>query len=181
MRETVLARRYARALFLLAVERDLVDKIHQELASFSEILKENRDLRLFLDAPQVDRAEKRQAIEELFQDRFSNVFFNFLVLLIEKGRQALFTHIVQQFEILFDRYRNRVRALAITAIPLGTHHLTRLQEALSSRLQSEVRIENRVDPDILGGMVVKIDGQVLDGSLRYQLERLGQSLLDHRN
>jgi F-type H+-transporting ATPase subunit delta len=181
LRETVLARRYARALFMLALERDLLDKIHQELEAFAEILRDNRDLRLFLSAPQVDRSEKRRVVESLFQDRFSNVFFNFLMLLIEKGRQALFSEIVEQFGALYDRHRNRVRALAISAIPLEEHHLDELRRALAGHLRSEVKIDNQVDPSILGGLVVKIDGQVLDGSIRSQLKRLGESLLDHRN
>jgi F-type H+-transporting ATPase subunit delta len=181
LKDIGLARRYSRALFTLALERDLVDKIHQELNDFSEILRGNQKLGLFLNAPQVDRSDKRNAIEKLFQDRFSNVFFNFLMLLIEKGRQGLIPRIVHQFEALYDAHRNRVRAVAISALPLADSELARLRRALAERLQAEVMIDNQVDPSIIGGLVVKIQGQVLDGSIRHQLGRLEEQLLDRRN
>lgn len=176
-----MARRYARALFGLALERDLLNKIQQELAVLTEILDTNGDLRQFLYAPQVDRSDKRAALEELFQDRFSNVFFNFLMLLVEKGRQNLMAQIRREFEALYDRHRNLVRAEVFSAVPLADEQIEELRRALASRLNSEVEVDNRLDPSVIAGVVVKIDGQVLDGSIRHQLKRLGENLLDQRN
>jgi len=172
MKEGVLAQRYAKALFAIALERDLVDKIHHDFYEFVAILEEKPALDSFFCSPMNTRATKREAVERTFQDRFSSLFVNFLLLLVEKGRSELFLDIHRAFNNLYDRYHRKLRALAISAIPLSDDEITHLGEDLSRKLKQTLEIENRVDPSILGGLILNIDGKIMDGSLRGQLDRL---------
>lgn len=172
MKENILAKRYARALFELAVERGIVEKIRQEIDLFNRSLETNTDFRHFLNSQEVSKSDKKKTIERLFQDRVSNVFFNFILVLLRKNRQSIFTAIVRQFEILFDKYKKKVRASTITAIPMDEATLFDLKTRLSETYKADVEIENKIDPDILGGIIIKVDGQVFDGSVQGQLKRI---------
>lgn len=181
MKEEILARRYAQALFEIAQERQLLEKVRTELHHFAASLEENQAFADFFRSPEHSRAVKRAAIEKVFQDRYSNVFFNFLVVVIQKGRHQTVTEIVAAFDELYDRFTRRTRALAITAVPLDSKIADDLKVRLSKSLNKQVDLENQIDPAILGGIVLNIDGKVLDGSVKQQLERLRAQFLENRN
>lgn len=181
MKEGILAQRYAQALFGVALERKLLDKVRDELHDFVSRLEENPELSHFLRSPERSRAEKRQLVERVMQDRYSNIFFNFLVLLINKGRIALYLEMQRAFNDLYDRHHRKVRALAVTAMPMAKSELEALQTDLAQALSRALEIENRVDPAIVGGIVLNIEGKILDGSVRRQLERLREVVSSRRN
>jgi len=181
MKEEILARRYAKALFEIAQERKLLEKIRGELHNFAANLEENESFADFFRSPEHSRAVKRAAVERVFQDRYSNIFFNFLIVVIQKGRHNAIAEIVQAFDELYDRFARRTRALAITAVPLDTILADDLKAKLSKSLNKQVELENQIDPAILGGIVLNIDGKVLDGSVKQQLERLRAQFLGSRN
>ncbi|MFQ5708332.1 MAG: ATP synthase F1 subunit delta [bacterium] len=181
MKETILARRYARALFELARERDILESIRNEVALFNQNLQSSPSFRHFLNSPQLNPGEKQKVVEDLFQDRVSNVFFNFVLVLLKKNRQGLFAVIVKEFQTLFDQYKRKLRAATITAVPLDDATKSKLTETLSRTFDSDVQIENRIDPRILGGIVVNLDGQVFDGSLQSLLRRLKNELSQRTN
>jgi F-type H+-transporting ATPase subunit delta len=181
MKEQILARRYAKALFTLAQERNLLDKIRNELHSFVAAMEENAEFGDFFRSPENSRAAKRTAVEKIFQDRFSGLFFNFLLLLIHKGRHNAVQDIIHAFDELYDRYYRRTRALAITAVPIDTALAGDLRNRLAKSLNKQIELEIKVDPSLLGGIVLNIDGKVLDGSVKQQLERLRAEFLGRRN
>jgi F-type H+-transporting ATPase subunit delta len=181
MKEAILARRYAKALFALALERNMLDKIRSELHNFAALLEENVEFGDFFRSPENSRAAKREALERALQDRYSNLFFNFLLLIVHKGRYDVITDMVRAFDDLYERHHRRVRALAITAVPMDTKLADDLRNKLTKSLRMEIELENRVDPNILGGLVLNIDGKVMDGSIKQQLERLRAEFLGRRN
>lgn len=181
MKEQILARRYAQALFTLALERKMVDKIRNELHSFLAVMEENAEFGDFFRSPENSRAAKCTALEKIFQDRFSGLFFNFLLLIIHKGRHNAIAEIVKAFDDLYDRFTRRTRALAVTAVPMDTKLTDDLRDRLAKSLNKQVELETKVDPSLLGGIVLNIDGKVLDGSVKQQLERLRAGFLGRRN
>jgi len=181
MKEEILARRYAKALFEIAQERELLEKVRGELHNFAANLEENEAFADFFRSPEHSRAAKRAGIEKVFQDRYSNIFFNFLIVVIQKGRHQTIMEIVKSFDELYDRFARRTRALAVTAVPLDSKVADDLKARLSKSLNKQVELENQIDPSILGGIVLNIDGKVLDGSVKQQLERLRAQLLGSRN
>lgn len=181
MKATVLARRYAKALFELALERKILETVAKEVVLFNALIEENPQLHYYFRSPEAGKSGKKKLVEKNFQDRFSALFVNFIFVLLDKGRQHLFGDIAAEFKKLCEKHDNLVRARTITAIPLSPSHITKLKQALSERYQARFDIENYVDPGILGGMILNIDGKVIDASIRTQLERMKASMSFARN
>lgn len=181
MKEGILARRYAKALFQIALERDLVEEVRRELYVLVTTLEENRRLALRILSPQYSRSDKRRTVTQVFRQRFSTLFFNFLQLLIDKGRAGLYQMIYRAFGVLYDQHQQRLRARVTSAIPLSDSDKRTLQQELAARLQKNLEIENQVDSSILGGLIVNVEGKVLDGSVKRQLERLREVMSSQLN
>ena len=181
MREGILAQRYAKALFAVALEGKLLDKVRGELHDFVARLQSEKALAEFMHSPENSRAAKRKLLEKGFQDRYSSIFFNFLALVAEKGRSTLYGDIHRAFNELYDHHLRKARALAITAAPMDKVDLSALQNDLSKAMQLTLEIENRVDPKILGGLVLNIGGKILDASVRRQLDSLLQVMANRLN
>lgn len=179
MRNTVVARRYARALFELATEREILESISNEIISFEQNLQINPGFRHFLHSQDISKKEKRAKLEKVLQDRISNVLFNFLLVLLKKNRESIFLDIARDFRLLVDKHYNRTSASAVSAVPLDKKSIAKLKSTLDDAFGIDVRIDNRVDESILGGIIVNVDGRLLDGSLRSQLSKLKWQLIQN--
>ncbi|MFQ5675578.1 MAG: ATP synthase F1 subunit delta [bacterium] len=179
MRNTVLARRYAKALFELAIERNILETIQNEVSFFAHNLNDNPDFRLFLFAQDVSKKQKMATVEKLMQDRVSNVFFNFILVLLRKNREFIFPEIEKQFQYFLNRHYKKINAVATTVQPLDSTLASRLKSLLDETFKADVQIANNVDASILGGIVVNVEGHVYDGSLQNQLKRLKADLISN--
>jgi F-type H+-transporting ATPase subunit delta len=179
LKDKVLARRYAGALFELAVEKGELDKLAAEVAFFDRLLAEHRDLRHFIFAQDVSKREKSETLQILMQDKVSPMFFNFLLVVLRKNRELVFPVIAEEFGRLVDRHNNKIHAVTTTATPMQEQLQQRLKEYLDEAFAADVVLNAEIDPEILGGIVVHIQGQIIDGSLKNQLQRLKQNLLEN--
>lgn len=181
MRESVLAKRYAKALFELARDRNILDTIQEEVASFNQTMETNSDFRLFLQSQDISQNEKKRRIEQLLQDKVSNVFFNFVLVLLKKNREALFAAIAREFQRLVDKLHRKLPAKAVTALPLDSTTEAKLKDLLDKTFDADVQITSEIQPEILGGLIVNVEGHVFDGSLQNQLQRLRKELIERTN
>ena len=149
---TAPAKRYAKALFELAEEKKLVAEIWAEFKSFLTLIQENTDLQLVLRHPNDIQREKM--LSALWQQQFSELFFHFLLLVLRNKRSDLLPQIFDNYQTRYDTYMNRIRALAITAFPLSENELNKLKRELAKYLHADVAIENKVDPAIIGGIII---------------------------
>ncbi|NOY76596.1 MAG: ATP synthase F1 subunit delta [Calditrichaeota bacterium] len=173
-----LVRRYSKALFRVAVEKKSLEKISQDLAIFNDALRMNPDFHRFLLSPEISRKEKEKAVEKLFGDQLSAEFFNFIQILLKNGRQNFFPDMVQEFYRYQDAYFNRINVRATTAIPLSEDELDLIRSRLSKELQKDIVIQPEIDPEILGGIRLRIDSTVFDASLKGQLVRMRSFLAE---
>jgi len=180
LRDTVLARRYAKALFDLALEKQVLDDIHKEVVTFSELLKNNQDLRLFFFAQDISHKQKANILARLLDHKVSKIFQNFMLILVRKGRASVFPTVVEELARLVDKYYKRIHAMTTTAVAIEDGLRERLKTTLDGIYGADVSISNKVDPAILGGIIVRIEGQVLDGSLYHQLQRLKKAMLEKK-
>lgn len=176
MRLVPFAIRYARALLRSAEDNGKVEETFQEVHIFSKLLEENGRLRAYLITPEVDKQAKMQIITDLLQGKVSDLFLNFIHLLILKNRQLYFTEIAQQFTQLYDQKMHRVKAKIISVIPVDDEILAEMKQYLSTFLKAEIMLENKIDADILGGFIIEIEGKAIDASLRQQLNDLRSRL-----
>ena len=178
MRNTVLARRYAKALFDLALEKQVLDDIHKEVISFSELIDDNQDLRLFFFAQDISNQQKAAILKQLLDKKVTKIFQNFMQVLVKKGRASVYPTVVEELGRLVDQHYKLIHAITTTAVAMEDELQERLKTALDGLYEGDVDISNKVDPSILGGIIVQVEGQVLDGSLYNQLQRLKKSMIE---
>ncbi|NVM57399.1 MAG: F0F1 ATP synthase subunit delta [Desulfobacterales bacterium] len=172
-----IARRYAKALLTIGKEDGQAEAYRKELADFIQFLEEQEDLEQAISNPLYD-AESRKKVLQAVVERLglSRVMMSFLFLVFDKGRIQYLKDIYAFYEKLTDELANIVRADLVSAVDLTEETVAKIQAALSKKTGKEVKLETKVDPSLIGGVVTKIGDLVLDGSIRTQLVSLKESL-----
>lgn len=167
------AGRYASALFDLSLEQNQLAKVEQDLARFQALYDESADLRRLVRSPVISANEQQKAIGTIL-DRagIGGLAGNFLRLISRNRRLFAAPDMVKAFRRLAARARGEVEADVTSAIPLSEAQLQTLRETLRASVGKEVTIATRVDPALLGGLVVKMGSRMVDSSLRTKLNSL---------
>jgi ATP synthase F1 delta subunit len=156
-----IAKVYARSLFEVA----------REQGQFVDALNQHRELAIFFFSPYFSVKEKEEALGRVLVDA-EPILLNFLSLLIEKHRMPVIFRIRDAFEQMWEQ-ENRMLPVEITsAIELDADTLEQLSQEISERTGRKVKLATRVDPEILGGLVVRVGNSILDASIRNRLEQL---------
>jgi F-type H+-transporting ATPase subunit delta len=162
---------YARSLFEVAREHGKLDQLREQLGQFADALDQNRELAVFFFSPYFSTSEKQDALERIL-DGADEVFLNFLALLIENHRMPVIFRTRQQFERLWEQ-ENRLLPVDITsAVELDSAMTESLGARIGERAGRTVKLTAHVDPDILGGVVLRVGNSILDASIRNRLEQL---------
>jgi F-type H+-transporting ATPase subunit delta len=160
---------YARSLFEVAQEQDKLDKIHDELGEFADALNESRELQVFLFSPYFSTKEKSEGLDKAISGA-DETFLNFLKLLIEKHRMPVVFRVRAEFHKLWEE-ENRLLPVTITsAVELPKDTVKHIGDRISEQTERKVELSAGVDPDILGGIIVRVGNSVLDASIRNRLE-----------
>lgn len=178
MRGSTIARSYAEALFEIGERHGEADAYGVWLDELARLIESTPDLRDFLKTPKISAEAKKQALRAAFSGRVSRYFLNFLLVVIEKRRQGLYREIAVEYHALLDRFMGRLHAEVTLAHAPDAETERRLTEQLSRSLGKTVIPHVRVNPEILGGVVVRYGDRVLDGSLRRQLLALRGRMLE---
>ncbi len=166
-----LARVYGRSLFEVAREQGKLDELREQLAQFADALDRHRELAVFFFSPYFSTAEKQQSLGRLLEGA-DPAFLNFLELLIENHRMPVIFRIRQEYQRLWDE-ENRTLPVEITsAIALDEDTTENLGRTIGQRAGRKVTLAARVDPDILGGIIIRVGNSILDASIRNRLEQL---------
>ena len=172
-----IARRYAKALFSLAVEKGRVEAWNDALFALGKAVEASADLRDVLSNPAYDREARRAIVAKLAEAmKLEAEPANLLYLLGDRNRLDALAAIVGAFRELADLELGRLRAKVTSAVPLADLEVSAIAEKLSASTKKQVIVERAVDPAILGGVVAQVGSLVYDGSLRTQLEDLRTSL-----
>ena len=170
-----IARVYATALFEAAKDRGKLDAIREQLGQFVDALNQSRELQLFLFSPYFSSAEKIEGLKRAVADAEPE-FLNFLELLLEKGRMPVIFRIRRQYEERWNRENKRLGVTVTSAIELDPEVTKRIAAEIEEQTGSTVELQSRVDPDILGGLVVQVGNMVLDTSIWNRLDKLRKSV-----
>jgi F-type H+-transporting ATPase subunit delta len=166
---------YAEALFEAAADAGSLDAVAEEVAGFAEAVQESSELRGFLDNPEIEGRVKKEALKELTSSA-SPITGNFIQVLIDRGRITEFTEIARAFAERVAAEEGRLEVEAVTAVPLPDDLRTRIVEEISRKTGRSVDLTESVDPEIVGGLVLRIGGAVVDGSVRHRIEELRAAL-----
>jgi F-type H+-transporting ATPase subunit delta len=172
-----LAGRYASALFELASEAGFVSAVEGDLETLSEALRESPELRALIKNPEVSREALGRVLAGLgTQLTLSDLTRNFLGVLAQNRRVGELPKVIRAFQSIAAAQRGEVTAEVASAHPLSDEQLTTLEQKLRARQGRTVKLKTRVDPDLLGGLVVTIGSQRIDSSIRSRLNSLAQAM-----
>lgn len=172
MRENTIARIYAAAVMQAAEEQGKRKVILEELASLAELLEVEPDFRAFLESPQIDRDVKKRSLETMFGEKLDRLTMNFLGVLLDKNRQNLVRQVAREYRVLDDE-KEGIREVHVTSARRVDDEL---REEIKTKLQREldapVRLIVDVNPLLIGGITIRYEDRLLDGSIRKRLEDL---------
>ncbi|MDQ3478212.1 MAG: F0F1 ATP synthase subunit delta, partial [Pseudomonadota bacterium] len=172
-----LAGRYASALFDLARDEKQIDAVGRSLEALNQALADSREFDELVISPLVSREDAGKAFAAVAgQLALDPITTNFVGVLARNGRKSELRDVIRAFRKLAANHRGETTAEVVSAHPLGDDQIEKLKSQLRGRAGRDVAIEARVDPNILGGLVVKLGSQMIDASLRTKLNRLAQAM-----
>ena len=175
-KEMTKAESYAASLVELAKIDAGLDAVEEDLRFVKETVGEHINLRGALADPVVPAEKKQKIVEDIFKAKVADVTLNFIQLLVGMGQVELLPEIADEFTRRLEQVENKVVAEVTTAIDLDDAMVAHLTERLKALTGKQVTVRAKVDPAIVGGIVVRLGGRLLDGSIRHQLERLRQQM-----
>ncbi len=166
-----IAQVYARSLFEVATEHDKIDVVREQLGQFADALHEDRELQVFFFSPYFSTQEKKDGLDKAVTGA-DPIFQNFLELLIEKHRAPAIFRIRRELDELWE-HENRLLPVQITsAIELDTRTIKSIGDRVGEQTGRKVDLSSSVEPDILGGIVVRVGNTIIDASIRTRLDQL---------
>jgi len=177
VRDETVARNYAEALFASAMKHDAVEEFAEAIETVAVLLDENADFRLFLETPRVDVADKKRVVDEVLSDKLPVQVVNFVQVTIDKHRQRILRVIAREYAGLVDEHLNRAHVDVTVARPMDDATIEEIGQRLSAMLGKTAIPHVRVQPNLLGGIVVRSGDTIYDGSLRHRLERMRRQVL----
>jgi F-type H+-transporting ATPase subunit delta len=175
-----LAGRYANALFELAQDQKSVDAVSADLASLRRALESSPDLTRLVRSPVFSAQDHARALKAILEKMDANALTaKFVLLLAEKRRLFVLIQIIAAYEHLVAKSRGETEAEVTAARALSDSEISELKSVLKSRLGKEPRLHAKIDPTLLGGLVVKVGSRMIDSSLRTKLDGLRAVMKGH--
>ncbi len=178
MNMQALTSHYSQALFKLSPSKEMLKKYLSDLEEVFALFKASPQLQEVLLAPSIDNEKKKKVLQDLLTSKIDPVILSFLLLLIDKERFEFLPEISNEFRQLAEKELDILVVHLITAVPADAKVKEKLQSKLENTYRKKVEFKEKVDPTILGGMIVIMNNQMIDYSIRSRLNQLNQSLLE---
>lgn len=174
---TEIAKPYAQALMSVAQTHNLTEQIGEDTRSLLELTKQSEDLRLVVISPLITAAQKKAVLRQAIGGQVHSYTLNFLMLLADRGRVALLPQVCEHYQALLRQMNQAVLAEVTAAVELNDEQTEAIRQKVMATTQArQVELDVQIDPELLGGVVIKVGSQVFDASLRGQLRRIGMKL-----
>ncbi|NLM96861.1 MAG: F0F1 ATP synthase subunit delta [Halanaerobiaceae bacterium] len=178
MRQNEIAKKYSLALFELGKEENKLTEFREQLEIITNTIEENTDLKKMLFHPLITPEDKKKILQELFSSAVSDEILNFLKILLEKRREKYIRAILNDFTALMNKENGILEVEVISAVELSAELKDKLEQKLINLSGYKIILKERVSPDIIGGLILKIGDQVIDGSIRHDLELLMDRIIE---
>ncbi len=170
------ARRYAEAVFEIGQEQNAVERWRTDIQTLAEYLRDRR-LTFILSEPKVPFATKESILRDLLSDKVQKDALGLALVLVEQNLVELMPRVAQEFERLYDDFKNQAKATIITATPLDAQETAQLTASLQQLTGKQIMLTTEVDPSILGGVVARVGDTLIDGSVRRKLALLREQII----
>lgn len=168
--------RYAKALFILDCNNNNLEKRIVDFESMSKILKENPKLASFLNAPHIRLEDKKKLLYDSLSEKFDAIFMNFIVYLIRKKRFVNLRDIASEFRHMVNEHLGIWEADIVTAVPMDGDIEEKLEQRLEIDFHKKMKVNKKVDPNIIGGVILMINNQMIDWSVAGRLKKMKENL-----
>jgi F-type H+-transporting ATPase subunit delta len=162
---------YARSLFEVAKENDKIDVVREQIGEFADALASDRNLEVFFFSPYFSTQENIEGLHKAVSGA-DPIVLNFLELLIENHRMPALFRVRRAYERLWEEANQLLPVQIISAVELDDDVVKKIEGRIADRTGRQVQTQTTVDPDVLGGLVVRVGNTVLDASIRHRLEQL---------
>lgn len=167
---------YAQALFELCSESERCDEVFEELSAAAQIFDENEEFVSLLKSPLIETGEKHEVLEKTFGGRVSDLVFDFMCLVTDKGRAGYFADICGEFKQLYYKKKNILEVSVVTAMPLSDSLRDKLKDKLAQVTGKNIIMNESVDGSLIGGIIVRYENSEIDSSVRGRLDRLKEQI-----
>ena len=168
---------YGSALYQAAVETNKKDLILDEAFQVQGVFENNPDFFEFLNFPGISAIEKKDVLKNVFEGKICQELLNLLYVLTDKGRTARYSKIIKAYKDMVDREEGITYGTVYSVEPLKDAQISKLEEQLTALLQEKTKLKNELDPKLIGGFKILVDGRILDASIRKRLQDLGSKLV----
>ncbi|MDX1283654.1 MAG: ATP synthase F1 subunit delta [Draconibacterium sp.] len=178
MDQSAITVRYAKAFFSAGKEKNILDKLKADIQIVLEVCSASEDFILLLESPIVKTSKKSALIKTVFEGKIDELTLNFLLLIAQNKREAHIPGICRNFLELNREDQNIKSAVLTTAMGIDTETLKKVEQLLGKELNATIELSAKVNPDILGGLVLRLDDKQYDASVATQLKKVKQTLLE---
>lgn len=172
-----LDRRYALALYKVAEEKGKVEEFLEQLRDVVESTYNSEDMMKLLRHPEISKPKKKDTFERIFKDKVDEEVLTFLLILIDKDRILYLKEKLDQMEKIHLERNNTLMAVVKTVIPLTEQERQTLLEKLRSRYEKKILLKEELDPSLIGGVYVRVGDDVIDGTIKFRLEKMKELML----
>ena len=172
----LVSKRYALSLFQAGLELKKTNDFNNELILIKKVFEQEKELIQILRHPKVSKNEKKSMLENIFKGKISPELINFLSILIDKRRETYIFEIIDQYMVLFNEHENIIKVTAVTAVSMDEEAQNKLKTVLNNKLKKKIELSNIVDKTIIGGVLLKVENKLIDGTVKGQLEAMGRAI-----
>jgi F-type H+-transporting ATPase subunit delta len=170
--------RYAKAFFSVAKEKKMMETLKADVQKVLDLCKQSKELVLLLESPVVSTSKKIELINKIFKQEINSVTLNFLLLIMKNKREAFIPGICINFLDLIRKDQNIKTAVLTTATKVDDKILAKIKAMMEKELNSKVEISGKVDAEIIGGLILRVEDKQFDSSVTTQLKKIKQHLLE---
>ncbi len=164
--------RYAQSIFDLALERDEVEIVRDSMKWIASVCNDNPELVAMLKSPVINADKKLAVFQKLFVPELDKLTMGFVEIVIRKKREKHIHNIALKFEDLYLEYKNIRKALVISAVPLTETLRKEIKQMLEEETKGQIVMEEKVKPEIIGGLIIQLDDLLFNDSIHHKLEKL---------
>ncbi|MDR1170947.1 MAG: ATP synthase F1 subunit delta [Bacteroidales bacterium] len=181
MNQSIVSTRYAKALMMVGAENQCLDALKADMELLGDTIKGNLVFRQMMDNPVIKPPQKRKVMAELFEKRVHPMTLNFINIIIRNRRELLLADVARDFIDLYEKFKGIKRAHLVSAAGMDDRSQQQLQQQLNMLFKADVQITAEINPDLIGGFVLRVGDQQYDASLSSGLERIRKSLKSYRS
>ncbi|WP_221393363.1 ATP synthase F1 subunit delta [Dyadobacter sp. NIV53] len=174
----IVASRYAKSLIDLAKEKNVLEVVIEDMKLFKDTADKNRGLMLALKSPVVRHEKKLNILKALFQDRVDPVSYSIFTIITKKNRESILDAIADEFIKQYNEYKGILKATVITTTPLTEELRKQFNNIVATATGKRIELEEKIDPKLIGGYILRVNDRQIDASLRSRLNELKLQLVN---